>query len=153
MRGTSMTTHSKPYASFLAVQLDIDSESTELLDGEVLHIGSVKHSIDDPADCRYKLVRSVSAKDLTLPYVAQQLRVLSGRLESTGINGRRVYLFLQDFPDDDHVAITITGAVDVGRGDEFLEQMEHLPHVVGARVCRHLLFDHIDDLHELVDDD
>jgi hypothetical protein len=137
----------------LSVALDVDSESTELMEGETLYIGSVKHTIDDPSDCRYKLARSVSPTDVTLPYIAHQLRILSGQLEMAGINGRRVYLFLRGFPDDDHVEVAITGAVDGALRAEFLAQMSHLPQVTGRRRCRHLLFDDLEHLHDIIDDD
>ncbi len=136
-----------------AVDLDFDSDSTVLLDDEILYIGSVKHTVDDPSDCRYKLVRSISPKDLTLPYVAAQLRILSGRLEAQGLNGRRVYLFLRDFPHEHHVGITMTGAVDERLRADFIEQMDGLPQVTGSRRCRHILFEALEGLHELVEDD
>ena len=137
----------------LAVRMDFESEEVELEPNDTLFIGSVKHTIDDPGDCRYKLVKSVSPSDLTLPYVAQQLRVLSGRLEAQGFKPRRLYLLLRNFPDPEHVAITITGAVDLDLEDAFLDQMVNLPEVEGTRRCRHLLFDGLATLHELLNDD
>lgn len=133
----------------LAVRMDFDSDAVKLLPNEMLLIGSVKHTIDDAGDCRYKLVRSVSPSELTLPYMFQQLRVLNGRLEAQGLHSGRVYLFLREFPDGDHVAITVTGAVDSELEEEFLHQMTNLPQAQGARHCRHLLFDGLRDLHEL----
>lgn len=137
----------------LAAELDFASDSTALVDGETLFIGSVKHTVNDPVDCRYKLVKSISPNDLTLPYVTQQLRILSGRLEAQGLNGRRVYLFLRDFPDGDHVEMAMTGAVDATLRAEFLNQMHHLPQATGSRRCRLLLFADLEELHELIDDD
>jgi len=137
----------------LAVRMDFESDEVELGPGEMLFIGSVKHTVEDPADCRYKLVRSVSPSDLTLPYVGQQLRVLSGHLMAKGIRARRVYLFLRGFPDGQRVAITITGAIDSTLEDEFFDQMANLPEADGIRHCRHLVFDGLEDLHELTEDD
>jgi hypothetical protein len=135
----------------MSVQMDFEDDTDTLGPAEKLFIGSVKHTISDPADLRRKLMASVST-DLTMPYIARQLRVFDGRLAERGFDARRLYLFLLDFPDEYHVEIAMIGGIDSSMIDEFRDQLRHLDQAGGSnRRCRHLVIEDIARLHELVD--
>ena len=134
----------------IATTLNLDSNDDDLTANEVLYIASVKHSIDNPSDLRLKLVKSVSEQSLSVPYATQQLRILHGRLAQAGHEVPRIYLFLVNFPDSEHVVIAIAGGVDADLAEDFLAQMDNLPEAAASDHCRHLVVDDIGLLHEKV---
>jgi hypothetical protein len=116
----------------LAATLSVEL-SSELDDDDHLFIGSVKHSIDDRArGLRNKLVKSMT-DELSRVYVGTQLRVLHGELKKQGFDQvrlNRLYGFLSELDNDDHVTIHGIAAIDASYSDGFEMELETtLPHV------------------------
>ncbi|MBT2879067.1 hypothetical protein OHB37_19450 [Streptomyces albidoflavus] len=136
----------------LAVRLDASPEMT-LSSADVLLIVSVKHSVpkDNSAySLRYKLVKSLS-DDLTLPYLASQLRVLNAKLQEQGMTKERaskVYLFLAPSTDQNRSIIGV-GLVAPDLEDSLSEELQNLPDTDGqARHFRSVIIPGLQTLHE-----
>jgi hypothetical protein len=137
----------------MCVRLDPDGPADSLLPTELLFVASVKHSVSSAVDLLSKLIRSVSAQSLTSTYVAQQIRVLHGRLEERGFVARdRVFLFTDPNPvTSPNTAICMVGAVDTALQQDLAGQMHRLPSTtVPRRHCRHLIISELPRLHERV---
>jgi hypothetical protein len=91
---------SHPGIDVLGASISQGELGDPLDDDEWLLIGSVKHTIADGSDMRYKLDRSLG---LTLPYVTSQVRVLHGRLRERGLLRDRIFNLLADFPNGPHI--------------------------------------------------
>ncbi|MFD4992083.1 hypothetical protein ACFWH7_03880 [Cellulosimicrobium cellulans] len=87
-----------------------------LTDNELLRIASVKHSVQpSSASCIGKLRSSLSSNELSPAYVGVQLRVLHARLIGEGYTveeAGRVYLFLRELHEGDHLHIVGVAVVD-----------------------------------------
>lgn len=138
-------------ASIHLVSNNIDDP---ISDGDILFIGSAKHSIaENEGDLRRKLVDSVSDTSLSVRYLGPQLRVLEGRLRQRGIDARRIYGFLRLIPllDSRHVRIVAVGAVDRDRKSQVRDQMRHLNNSEPLlRTMRLATVPSLSQLHELV---
>lgn len=132
---------------------DLASPGDDLGAGDRLVVVSVKHSVDEASvgGLRWKLVDSLSGRELTRAYMAAQLRVLHGRLCQEGMTGdvaERVYLFLRDFPDPMLVKMVAVGVVDVAAEDAIRHHVALLSPVSGAEhVFRAVLLPGLDELH------
>jgi hypothetical protein len=131
----------------LSVALQPAAADDNLTPDEALYIGSVKHTTSSPRDLRQKLNNSVTS-DLSMPYLASQLRVFHGRLTERGLDARRVYLFLGD---DTHLVVAMIGAVDSASADEFKREMAALKPAPPSGRCRHLLVPQLATLQNIVD--
>jgi hypothetical protein len=112
----------------MAVKLDDGlSSKAPLGNDEILYLCSIKHTLSSTAGgLRYDLLKSVSESELSAPYLAAQLRVFKGRLESEGFrNASRVFLFVADFPNNENVHIHATAGVDKSLRAKFAEQLEN----------------------------
>jgi len=123
----------------MAAMLDPDG-GPELGSEERLLFVSVKHSVAQSAQgLRYKLEKSVSDGDLTSAYVAQQLRVLNGRLKAEGIPvnvAERVWQFIQYIWDEDKVDHVAVGVADVLMKSDFEHHITLLPSISSAKHFR-----------------
>jgi hypothetical protein len=111
----------------IAVTLDPESSrSAPIADHEVLFLCSVKHTLVETTDAlRRDLLKSASTSELTAAYLAAQLRVFKGRLESEGMrDASRVFLFIADFPNSPNVHIHAVAAVDAEKRADFRDQLE-----------------------------
>lgn len=137
----------------LAAHFDPSGNPESLEDGEILFIGSAKHSISDAGDLRRKLVSSVSERELTLLYLTNQLRVYHGRLQERGITADRVFLFIRGEPvlNPKHTRLVCVGAVDSTKEMDFVAQLSNLSRSESRlRHLRCLLIPDIVNLHTLV---
>lgn len=107
------------------------TDSEDLNETEHLTIASVKHTVDTTSGgMRWKLVDSLSDRELSYSYLTSQLRVLNGRLRQEGMSGQlaaRIYLFLRDFPRMRSVDLFAIGVVDIDLESDLLHQIEMLP--------------------------
>jgi hypothetical protein len=141
---------SAPGIDVIAALVDITSTGSTLGAGERLIICSVKHTIVDVSDLRYQLAMSVDEKDLSIPYLFSQLRVVLGRLEDRGIDASRLALALRNFPDAAFVSIIAVGAADSTQSLLLAQQLKNLPQKnVPTHHFRQMLVPNISALHEL----
>lgn len=136
---------------FVAV-LRAELENGELKGDEHLTVASVKHSIsEDSSGMRWKLADSLSPRELSRPYMAQQLRVLNGRLRKEGLSTRaaaRVYLFLRDFPDEYAVDLVAVGVVSPDLEEDLHHHVHLLPTVDSSNhALRMILMPGLRDVH------
>lgn len=129
------------------------TESDELQETEHLTIASVKHTIDNTSGgMRWKLVDSLSDRELSQAYLTSQLRVLNGRLQQEGMSAQmaaRIYLFLRDFPRVGSVDLFAIGVVDSDLESDFLHQISMLPDAdKGNRSFRGILLPGLRRIHE-----
>jgi hypothetical protein len=105
-------------------------ETGDLATGELLLLASVKHTLASAASLRYELVTSVM-KELTYVYLATQLRVYEEhlRLIEPELTTERLFLFLDGFPDADHVRIVAVAVVDPGLEEDLATHLLKLPDV------------------------
>lgn len=136
----------------MSLVLDDGAHGAPLVDGEMLYVGSVKHTISDLGDLRRKLVNSIdSTSELTQAYMLRQLRVFVERLRERGIAAQRAFLFLgEELSVPSRVMVALAGAADSALRVEYLEEIENLPQVTADRCCRLLLIPNISDLQDLV---
>jgi len=140
-----------PGIDIMAVCLRSRENVPDLLDGEMFYICSVKHTISDPSDLRYKLVDSLAQQNLNRAYFASQLRLLHGRLADQGLRCDRLLLAVTSEGAQRHVKLIAVGALDIRQREAFIRQMNNLPEVPpGKRRFRHLLINDIAALHTLV---
>jgi hypothetical protein len=103
----------------------------DLYNDEFLTVASVKHSIDhSTGGMRWKLADSLSARELSIPYMATQLRVLNARLQQEGFareEASRVYIFLRDFPQPSNVDLFAIGVVEPDLRDDLAHHITLLP--------------------------
>lgn len=121
-----------------------------LAPGEMLLLASVKHTLTSATTLRTSLVASV-LKELTPVYLATQLRVYKARLDllEPRLNTDRVFLFLDGFPDDDHVRIVALAVVDPDMEQDLAAQLQKLPGVPeGVYSMRILYVPGLAGLHE-----
>jgi len=115
----------------MGVLLDSGNEGA-LESGEKLILVSVKHSIQTSTEqLRSKLVKSVT-DDLSRPYLACQLRVLSGDLIREGtsaVQASRAYLFLDFVDDPDMVDVLAVGVVNTEAVEDLRKRLGRLPPV------------------------
>lgn len=109
----------------------LDPEATDDLGAnERLLLVSVKHTVgNSTSSMRWKLEQSVGA-ELTPVYVAQQLRVLNGRLCAEGMPKKvadRVWRFVQLIWDDEKVDVIAVGFADPSLQDDFQHHIGLLP--------------------------
>ena len=138
---------------FVAI-LSQDADLNELQADEGLTIVSVKHTIDDKSagGMRWKLADSLSNRELSIPYLASQLRVLNARMRQEGLAigpAARIYLFLRDFPDHNIVDLFAIGVVDPDLEDDLSHQIELLPEADQSnRTFRMILMPGLRNVHE-----
>jgi len=136
------------------VQLKHDMEDAEILhDGERLTIVSVKHSVAHSAgSLRWKLIDSLSDRELGQSYMTDQLRTLHGRLVQEGrprCDAARIYYFLRDFPDSEFIDLFAVGIVDPDLKNSLIKQLSLLPDVGRShRTFRIILFPGLRTVHE-----
>jgi hypothetical protein len=111
---------SGPGIDVLATSVSQGPISTPLGSDEWLLICSVKHTIADGSDMRYKLDTSLQ---LRLPYLAAQVRILYGRIAERGIVLDRVFLTLEDFPNGPHIRALGAGCADAVCAGQFLASL------------------------------
>ena len=127
---------SVPGIDAMAAFLDEDGEASSFSDDEFVVMCSAKHTIADAGDLRRKVVASLDEEEaLTMPYVAGRLRRLEGRLAERGIDARRVYLALSDFPDPEFVRLVGVGVVPLDMQSQQVAGLRHLPPDTSG--CRH----------------
>lgn len=118
--------------------------------GERLLFVSVKHSVSETTQgLRSKLALSVSDTDLTPAYVAQQLRVLKGRLQSEGVPENvadRVWQFIQHIWDEEKVDHVAVGVADILVKTDFDHHIGLLP---ATSTAKHFRAVHVPGLREL----
>jgi len=129
------------------------ADDVDLQDGERLTIVSVKHSVSGSAGgMRWKLVDSLSERELSHPYMTSQLRVLNGQLLQEGhtrTSAARIYYFMRDFPRHDAVSLFAVGVVDPDLKDNLAHHVELLPDVGKSdRTFRMILLPGIRTVHE-----
>lgn len=125
-------------------------ETGDLIAGELLLLASVKHTVASAASLRYALVNSV-IQEFSQVYLTTQLRVYEERLRliEPGLTAERLFLFLDRFPDDDHVRIVAVAVVDPALEQELAAQLLKLPDVPdGVYSIRILYVPGLADLHE-----
>ena len=134
-----------------AVLSDDPGDDLSLAEGERVYVCSVKHTISDPGDMRYKLVDSLGSGGLSQAYLANQLRILQGRLQERRITCRRILLAVRPEAAGHNLFLMAVGAVDAGQRDELQRQMGFLPEKTpGHRRFRQMLISDIARLHERV---
>lgn len=98
------------------VRLDPAGSADQLGEQERLVIGSVKHTTSDSSSqMRYGLATSLGKKELSISYMARQLRVIHHHLIAQGAppaTADRIMLFLRDFYDTQSVRLVAVGCVD-----------------------------------------
>lgn len=123
----------------MAAKLDANGGPTLGPEERLLFV-SVKHSVDETTKgLRWKLERSVSEMDLTPAYVAQQLRVLKGRLQSEGVPenvAERVWQFIQHIWDEEKVDHVAVGVADFRMEADFEHHIGLLPATLSAKHFR-----------------
>jgi hypothetical protein len=135
----------------MAVTLDA-AATGGLTDDERLLLVSVKHTIDDStSSMRWKLERSVGA-ELGPVYVAQQLRVLNGRLRQEGVPkdvAMRLWRFVQLIWDDEKVDIVAVGFADPSLVADFEHHIGLLPPTDSKKHFRAVYVPGLKDLAQL----
>lgn len=104
-----------PGIDVLVAEIDDTGDDDLLAPHEMIHIYSVKHTIKDVGDLRRKLLDSLSPTQLTMPYLASQLRVLTKRLQERGFEqADRAFLCLDvdDVLDSPHIRVVAVAAAD-----------------------------------------
>jgi len=113
------------------VNLKDQANADDLEVGERLDVVSVKHTIDSSAGgMRWKLVDSLSDRELSHAYITTQLRVLNGRLRQEGRtkeSAARIYYFLRGFPNSPSVGLFAVGVADPGLRDDLAHHVDLLP--------------------------
>jgi hypothetical protein len=101
---------------------------------------------------RWKLAESLSTRELGIPYIAGQLRVLNGRMQQEGSergSAARVYLFLRDFPQLDAVDLYAVGVIDPDLESDLTHHINLLPAVVqSSKTFRTILLPGLGTVHE-----
>jgi hypothetical protein len=139
---------SNPGVDILAAKLFEDDTLKDLQAGEHLYVCSVKHTISDPSDLRYKLVKSLMPPHLTIPYLISQVRLLNGRLSERGRKCDRIFLTLVPGRRGEHLKLLGCAAYDLSLDNEFMAQMQNLPEVTeGGYSLRRLAISEIEALH------
>jgi hypothetical protein len=84
---------------------------------ERLRVCSVKHTVQlATAGCVSALKASLSERELSVVYLAGQLRVINSRLRSEGytkVEAERLFLFLRELPASERLQLTGVAVVDV----------------------------------------
>jgi len=124
----------------------------DLYDDEYLTVASVKHTVDETASgMRWKLADSLSDRELSVSYMAQQLRVLNARLQQEGLTkeqAARVYLFLREFPQPERVDLFAIGIVTPDLKDDLSHHVQLLPMANRpGRTFRMIFFPGLADVH------
>lgn len=137
----------------MAITLDASAPDTELSAIELLHLGSVKHTIvASTYDVMSKLLRSVSLTELSVNYVCQQVRVLVGNLQAQGVQRpERAYMMLRDYPSKSaRVNVSAAAVVDQDAYSDISARLEAmLPQVPdGAARLRVITMPELANLHE-----
>lgn len=128
----------------------LPEEAGELVEGELLLLASVKHTLVSASRLRYDLVASVR-DELSPAYVAMQLRVYDERLRSSepALKTDRLFLYLDEFPHPRHVRIVAVAVTDPELGPEMKAQLCHLPDVpAGIHTVRVMSIPGLACLHE-----
>jgi hypothetical protein len=121
--------------------------------GDQLFVSSVKHvEGDNTTNLRYNLVHSVTT-ELTPVYMANQLRYLNGELLKAGVPddvAGKVFLFLRNWPDFDHVHLhAVAGVAPTARTHLETQLKNNLPAVTSGRHgFRVLVIQELKTLHE-----
>lgn len=136
----------------MSVQLGA-SPVDELSDDDRLWLASVKHTIRDASDLRYKIITSLMPGDLSPVYVASQLKVLNAHLILIGMPrhvSKRIWMFLRNWPNFAHVDIVGVAGVDPRMQANFETQLEdNAPEVdAGTYQLRVLIIPGLWTLHE-----
>ncbi len=135
-----------------AIRLSDSPAKPDLEPWEVLGVASVKHTIGKSSSgMRYKLVESLGANELSVPYMTRQLRVLNAHLQAVDYikeAAARVYLFLRDFPDPDLVELYAIGVVDDSLENDLSHQVTLLPPAVRQQFFRMLLVPDLPGVHK-----
>lgn len=129
-----------------------DLEDVDLRPDEQLVIASVKHTVGDSASSmRGKLADSLSGKELTIAYLASQLRVLNARMRQEGLSessAARLYLFLRDFPSARNISLYAFGFVDADLNLDLIHQVSLLPDASGpSHTFRMVIMPGLRDVH------
>jgi hypothetical protein len=125
-------------------------ETSDLVPGELLLLASVKHTLASASSLRYALVTSVM-QEFTQVYLTTQLRVYEERLRliEPGLTTDRLFLFLDGFPNADHLRIVAVAVVDPGLEPDLAAQLLKLPDVPdGVYSMRILYMPGLAGLHE-----
>lgn len=134
----------------MVAQLNSQNTSEDLLPDEHLIVCSVKHSVADAGDLRYKLSQSLSKETLNIPYLTSQLRIFRGRLKERGISCDRILLVLTEAKREQHLHLMGVAAVDIEMKAAMAAEMENLPVVELPARLRQLLIPRIADMHQRV---
>lgn len=134
----------------MVAQLNLQNTSGELLPEEYLVVCSVKHSIVDPGDLRYKLSTSLTKETVNVPYLTSQLRSFRGRLRERGISCDRLLLTLSEAKRTQHLHLMGVAAVDVTMKEAMAAELDHLPVVDLPARLRQLLIPGIAGMHQAV---
>lgn len=148
------TRQSSPGIDILAACLDPSGPPDELAPGELIYIGSVKHTVNQLSQLRTDLSKSVSEADLNIPYLTAQFRVYHGRLSGVLDGADRIFLFLKQRPilDPAHVRILAVGAIEATRWSDLETQLSSVyASSPGLRRLRVLLLKDIANLHQSVE--
>lgn len=115
----------------MAVSLIDQFAVDDLVDGERLYIGSVKHSIQPGGrGVRLALVNSLGARELTQTYVGRQMLVLHGNLIREGMERRladRLFNFLRNFPAPEFVSLHGAIVIDSSAVGAVSDDLANLP--------------------------
>jgi hypothetical protein len=120
---------------------------SELHPDDHLTLCSVKHTVTDVGDLRYKLVKSLNLDALNTAYVVSQCRLLRGRLKERGIEIDRLMLAIGETARGAHLRIVGVAVADVTMGPDLLAEMQNLPAVTGWHLLRRVLIPSLNQLH------
>ena len=125
--------------------------STSLSDADKIGLASVKHMTAAKASpLRLNIARSISPHhELTHPYLVAQLRFIHGRMVAEGksaASARRIFLFMDDFPDPSRVGLYGIAVIDPKFRDAMMDQLEHLPNVSGGHKFRVITFPDLENV-------
>lgn len=137
-------------ADYVALRLSAEGSPTEWGPGDMLFVGSVKHTTVNPDDMRRKLVSSLGKARMPRRKLRGEMRVLVDQLSRSGIDARKGFLALLSFPDPKRVTLVAVGVVAPVYRDPFVANLDKLPTHVGGRRVVAVVIENLDQLHRRV---
>ena len=133
-------------ADFVGLLLSTTEAQTPWGPGDMLFVGSVKHTTVDPDDLRRKLVASLG-KGMPRRKLRGEVRVLVDQLSRSGIDARRAYAALLSFPDPMRVTLVGVAVVAPAHHESLVAGFEKLPAHKGARRILAVVVEDLEQLH------
>jgi hypothetical protein len=136
----------------VALQLAADTPEDGLADGDVLVIGTAKHTLDDPAGLLTDLVKSISDTELSSEGSFARFRLYHGFLEAIGFQGRdKIWLILEELPDATHLRLVASAFVDATMLDELETRVSRIQPSSQPRMLRRIGIRDLETIHAEVE--